>query len=149
MMASLLERLLKHRIKVGNCWEWTGAKNNKGYGQIKVNGKVKLVSRISWMVFRGPVPNKKCVLHRCDNPPCFKPYHLFLGTQKDNGKDSVMKGRRSPRTGENNTNAKLTSGQVEIIRNMRIQGFKLKRMSATFGVNVPTISKICNRHLWK
>lgn len=82
------------------CWVWTGALA-RGYGKIrvKVDGERKLVHvhRLAWELKHGPVPKGKCVLHRCDHPPCVR--HLRLGTNKDNSIDMARKGRMSPRSG--------------------------------------------------
>lgn len=92
---TLLERLLTYREfdPVTGCWLWTKARGKKGYGQIWVDGKTARVSRVAFVVFKGAIPDGLDVLHSCDNPPCFNPEHLFAGTQSENVKDSVRKGR--------------------------------------------------------
>ena len=96
---TIVERL-KRRIKINQkngCWEWLGAKYSNGYGAITitVDGKprAKLTHRISYEVFCGPIPEGLCVLHKCDNPKCINPAHLFVGTYKDNMQDAKAKGR--------------------------------------------------------
>jgi hypothetical protein len=90
----LKERLLEKRIIDGECWLWTGAKNNKGYGLIWTGHRAfGYVHRFSYAEFVGPI-GKLFVLHSCDKPLCFNPKHLFLGTQKDNLADMTKKGRR-------------------------------------------------------
>jgi hypothetical protein len=71
------------------CWVWTGRHLTWGYGQIENH----LTHRLSWRLHNGPIPNRLQVLHRCDNPPCVNPAHLFLGTNTDNRADSKAKGR--------------------------------------------------------
>ena len=78
--------------KTETCWIWTGD-TVKGYGRLRDNVKPILTHRLSWEIAYGPIPNGLCVLHRCDNPPCARPDHLFLGTKLDNMQDSVNKGR--------------------------------------------------------
>lgn len=76
------------------CWNWTGHKNNQGYGVIRYDGGPKLVHRIAahcWLNL--DLASKLFVLHECDNPLCFNPQHLFVGTQTDNMRDSLKKGR--------------------------------------------------------
>lgn len=82
------------RPELGPCWKWMGAVTSKGYGVTGEGGKNIIASRASWIVNRGPIPNGKFVLHRCDNPPCTNPEHLFLGTKGDNWRDALQKGRR-------------------------------------------------------
>lgn len=72
------------------CWEWQGHRKKFGHGSF---GRSGLAHRHSWKLFRGPTPNGLCVLHKCDNPPCVNPNHLFLGTIRDNNEDRSTKGR--------------------------------------------------------
>lgn len=79
-----------------SCWEWLAYRDRKGYGRFMVPGsKTSLAHRFSWELHRGPIPTGMCVLHRCDNPPCVNPAHLFLGTLQDNVRDMIQKGRGS------------------------------------------------------
>lgn len=76
------------------CWVWTGTmQNSKGYGSIYYDRKNERVHRVSYKLFIGPIPDGLFVLHRCDNPPCINPEHLFLGTPMDNTRDCLSKGR--------------------------------------------------------
>lgn len=81
------------------CWEWSGNRNPKGYGSFSpywppVRGATKIAHRWAWMLANGTeVPDGLLVLHRCDNPPCCNPGHLWLGTAADNSADMVLKGR--------------------------------------------------------
>lgn len=76
-----------------NCWEWTGIIGTDGYGIAKVDGLSIGAHRLSWTMNRGDIPTGLCVLHRCDNPTCVRPSHLFLGTKSDNSRDALAKGR--------------------------------------------------------
>lgn len=79
---------------IEDCWEWNAFKTKKfGYGAFRLNGRMHNAHRISWLLSRGEIPAGICVLHKCDNPPCVNPAHLFLGTQADNVKDCKAKGR--------------------------------------------------------
>jgi hypothetical protein len=75
------------------CWEWAGAKHRFGYGMLRINGAAVTAHRTSWTVFNGDIPDGMSVLHRCDNPCCCNPEHLFLGTHADNMADMTAKGR--------------------------------------------------------
>lgn len=80
------------------CWEWTSSKNRQGYGVIGAGGsegKQLLAHRVSWNFAYGTIPNNLCVLHRCDNPSCVNPTHLWLGSRTDNVKDMDKKERRA------------------------------------------------------
>jgi hypothetical protein len=78
---------------ITGCWLWTKARGKKGYGQIWIVDKFIRVSRASYEIFVGPIPEGLIVMHKCDNPPCFNPDHLKAGTQKENIRDAVEKGR--------------------------------------------------------
>ncbi len=75
------------------CWEWLGYLDPKGYGTFGVNNKVFKAHRYSYLIHFGPIPEKLCVCHHCDNPQCCNPDHLFLGTHNDNMQDMIKKGR--------------------------------------------------------
>jgi hypothetical protein len=76
-----------------DCIEWGGARTSGGYGERRVDGRVRYVHRLTWEAEHGPIPNGLHVLHACDNPPCFNIDHLFLGTAGDNARDKAAKGR--------------------------------------------------------
>jgi hypothetical protein len=80
--------------KGDGCWIWTGSRNPKGYGRLNTGNRVRLAHAISWELSHGAVPDGLWVLHRCDNPPCVRPDHLWLGTAADNTADMVAKGRQ-------------------------------------------------------
>lgn len=100
----------------GDCWEFFGVRKKKmGYGQFWLNETGIIVAhRAAWILSRGPIPKGMCVLHRCDNPPCVNPDHLFLGTKRDNNLDCFSKGRFSK--GSNHPTSKLTEQDVLKIR---------------------------------
>ena len=88
-----LERYWNKVGKTEDCWLWTANKFKGGYGQYQFLGKPNGAHRISWIIHYGEIPKGMHVLHRCDNPPCVNPNHLFLGTHTDNMKDKAEKGR--------------------------------------------------------
>jgi hypothetical protein len=76
------------------CWEWRGSRHHQGYGMfMEAHKKPVKAHRLSWRLHNGEIPASLCVLHRCDNTGCVNPAHLFLGTQLDNIRDMVSKGR--------------------------------------------------------
>lgn len=81
-----------NRVRVG-CWIWPGATKVVGYGKVRWSGVDVLAHRKAWELERGPIPRGKQVCHRCDNPLCVRPSHLFLGTFRQNMRDKVAKGR--------------------------------------------------------
>lgn len=82
---------------IDGCWVWTGAKTKFGYGWFYMNNLNFKAHRVSWTNWIGFIPNHLQVLHKCDNPSCVRPDHLFLGSQKDNMADMVIKGRANKR----------------------------------------------------
>jgi len=121
------------------CHLWTGPKNNRGYGRIsrgrRGEGRV-FAHRLSWGIHFGPIPEGKVVCHHCDNPPCVNPKHLFIGTNSDNLKDAVRKGRhhngRRPRGAEHH-NAKLAV-HIDEIRDRLAAGESQRSIAKRFGV---------------
>lgn len=88
------ERFWSHVDKSGDCWVWTSSRNQHGYGQVHFQSRPRFAHRVSWILTNGEILNDLWVLHHCDNPPCVRPDHLFLGTPKDNSQDMVRKGRQ-------------------------------------------------------
>lgn len=143
---SLLERFVsKIRITPG-CWIWAGSYRDR-YGSICINKKTFKASRVSWEIFRGPIPGGLFVLHSCDNPKCVRPSHLFLGTHLDNMKDRDGKGRQ-PR-GETQSGAKLTNRKVLEIRRRHQAGESSRSLAKKFKVCQRTILDASKKHKWK
>lgn len=88
------ERFWRHVRKSDGCWEWTGSTNDSGYGQFKVDKWPVKAHRFSWLLHFGSIPGDLLVCHHCDNPPCVRPDHLFLGSVDNNNHDKMRKGRQ-------------------------------------------------------
>ncbi len=135
-MIALKDRLLA-KVKVNQtteCWECATAPNGE-YGRIRINGKQHLSHRVSWEVHNGVIPCGMFVCHRCDNPRCINPEHLFLGTHSANMADMSSKGRRRRITavfGERHGRAKITDAEVESIRS---SGASAKNLALYYGVS--------------
>jgi len=144
----LLERLAQ---PFGDeCVLWWGCKNNKGYGHLKVDGKVKAVHRIVLEHKLGEVLGPDIhACHTCDTPSCINPKHLFAGTQTDNSRDMVTKGRAFKAQGTLNAQAKLTEDDVKNIRKQLCAGTSQQELARSYGVDASTISLIHRNKKWR
>lgn len=130
------------------CWIFTGAKYSWGHGVIGSPEGHTGAHRISWIEANGEIPEGLHVCHRCDNPSCVRPSHLFLGTHQDNMTDMKLKGRAH--LGEAHGIAKLTNEKVLQIRSKYASGnISQKNLAKEFGVHVMTVNSIVHRRSWK
>lgn len=135
-------------VAQSGCWEWSGPRNTAGYGFMCVDSTLVLAHRAAYEERSGSViPAGKVVCHACDNPPCVRPDHLFLGEPADNLQDMHNKDRHA--RGARAKAAKLTDAQVLLIRALREEGVTCRDLSDQFGVRVRQIYKIINREQWK
>ena len=130
------------------CWVWTASLAGRGYGQIKIPGtrKQDYAHRVAYRLFVGQIPDGLNVLHRCDNPRCVNPQHLFTGTKGDNSQDMKSKGRHL--YGERNTEHVLFETDVRAIKALLAAGLPQKYIAEKFGVHQMTISRINQKKRW-
>lgn len=128
------------------CMEWTRSVDRDGYGYIWVGEKLRRAHQVAYERARGPIPKGKWVLHRCDNPKCANPKHLFLGDNKTNVADKVAKGRHA--YGERGGRAKLCEEQVICIRTEYAKGERQVDLAKRYGVHQTQISLIVTRKEW-
>lgn len=140
------------RSGIGECWNWLSGCDGHGYGAFLVCGKQEMAHRFSYQFYIGEIPEGKCVLHRCDNPKCVNPNHLWIGTKGQNNTDRSNKGRNAKnvqfqdRKGERNARAKLTNEDVINIRKSHLNGVKCAEF---YGVTHALIYAIRKRKIWK
>ncbi len=143
-------------IPFHECWEWTAFKNKDGYGYFKFQKKTERAHRISWKLINGFIPKGLLVCHKCDNPGCVNPDHLFLGTNKDNKLDCVSKGRhfkdgKPPILfGEKHGNHVLTAKKVLKIRKEYTGKYgEMTMFAKRYGVHRSAIYRVVKRINWK
>jgi hypothetical protein len=157
-----------HRPDLGPCWIWTGKLTFKGYGSIYPGAdfipprRTIATHRASWLLHYGEIPIGLWILHHCDNPPCIRPTHLFLGTAADNTRDMLAKGRaasgeraglrlhpESILRGEAHQNAKLKEPDIIHIRQLAANGICYADIAPMFGIARSTVGSIVQRRIWK
>ena len=137
------------------CWEWNASKNKKGYGNFYISvghskDKHCLSHRMAYKFRYGDFDESLFVCHKCDNPSCVNPSHLFLGTNQDNMNDKKEKGRINGQIhGEKNSNAKLKEKDIIRIRKLyNPRKYTLNMLAKEYNVHHSTIGYIINRRLW-
>lgn len=161
--------LLRCEPQPNGCLVWIGARTAAGYGQIqrrKLSPIPLYVHRVIWIAEYGSIPEGMDVLHKCDNPPCVRVQHLFLGDDQANTNDKMAKGRhrhghlygndhpmrKHPelvKRGAQHPMAKLTAEQVQQIRGLQQVGGSDTVIAKQFGVSRPTVSAIRHGRLWR
>lgn len=145
--------LLCSRVLVGDgCWEWSGYRNESGYGVVRPGGrrgKLWLAHRLSFTLLVKPIPDELHVLHKCDNPACIRPDHLFLGTNNDNIADRIKKGRpggaqcwKRKRLGDDHPRVKVSDADVVRMRQRFANGEKTRALADEYGIGVATAWRI-------
>jgi hypothetical protein len=149
-MLTWQERFLR-KIKFAgpdDCWEWAASHLKDGYGYFRLNGKTASAHRLSYQIFHGEIHPRHYVCHRCDNPGCCNPAHLFAATSKQNALDREAKGRGHDRRGESQGQAKLTSSNVVEMRNKFSTGVSRAKLAVEYGVTWCTVDKAVKRESW-
>lgn len=136
------------------CWEWSGARAVNGYGRALIGSRQVAAHRLSFTVHTGPIPTGLFICHRCDNPPCINPAHLFAGTAQENVSDREAKGRHPHRQsdmvrGIESHLARLTEPQVLEIRRRCARGESQQVIAADFRCSPQNVSDINRRKSWK
>lgn len=134
-----------------DCWTWKGNRGSNRYGLFRMGGRQKVgAHRAAWILTHGKIPDGLHVCHRCDNPVCVNPAHLFLGTHAENMADAAAKGRMWQPRGEDNSSAKLTEGDVREIRHLhKVGGLRQVDIAQRFDISRPLVSLIVNRKKWR
>lgn len=130
------------------CWNWTGGTNGVGYGKLQTGGVKWLTHRLSYSLHIGPIPVGMCVCHRCDNPGCVRPDHLFLGTHQDNMLDKERKGRANHVRGSALGKGKLSEDTLKSVWKRILQGDPVRSIAEELSVSRETIYLIRRGATW-
>lgn len=126
------------------CLEWPGSRSEKGYGRCaRGRGTEISVSRAVWVELFGPIAEGALVCHHCDNPPCGRASHLFVGTPADNCNDMLLKGRHVTLAGDANPRTTISDDLVESLRRRYVGGARASSLAREIGVHPSTVSRIC------
>ena len=166
-MTDLRARFWSKVDKTDKCWVWTGAKGDGGYGRFWHEGRGRQAHRFAWESVNGPIPAGLFVCHTCDNPPCVKPGHLFLGTNRENMHDALAKGRinpamfdgtmasiggrargANPLRGEAHPRARLTERDVREVRRRYALGESQRDIAKATGISRSHVGEIVRRERW-
>jgi len=144
VLARLYDRVVE---TIRGCWEWTGSKGKNGYGRVWDGKQTRFAHRVVYELELGPIPSGMDVLHRCDNPPCVRLSHLFLGNDRDNMLDASDKGRISRGTRHN---SHLTEDDVRALRaTVKNCEASISGAARAYGISQSTASLIVNRKTWR
>lgn len=140
----------QHTVNENGCHVWSGSLHKDGYGQLNYMRKYWLAHRLAWTLTKGQIPDGLCVCHRCDNPPCFNPEHLFLGTHARNMGDMKAKGRRkNVNQGTSNGRSKVTWEQASEIRRLyAAKELNQVQLGERFGITQTSISLLLRNKTW-
>lgn len=157
----------------GRCWIWTGMKNRKGYGLMKIGRRGFSCHRVSFEMHTRELSPGECALHTCDRPSCVNPSHIYAGSNQDNVNDKMKRGRFVPfgpvpadrrargakngaytkphrvRKGSNNGRSKLNERQIPAIRGLLIGGVSRKAIAKTYSVSEGLIDQIAQGKIWR
>ncbi len=147
--ATLLERWEHYVPERGTgCWEWRGNRDTNGYGRLNIGDVPQLAHRIAWELFRGPITSEEHICHRCDNPPCVRPEHLFKGDHTSNMADKMRKKRHryGVSRGVAHGGVKLTEDDVRAIRASTL---KLRELAEVYSISMTQASDIRRLKSWR
>lgn len=137
------------RDSESGCWIWTGTRHEHGYGQIGVDGKTIGAHRYSYKLHNGEIPDGAFICHKCHNPPCVNPDHLYAGDAETNAQDAVDNGDWPRLTGEKSPGSKLNRETVIEIRNVYREGNStVSELADSYDVSTGTISRAINGKAW-
>lgn len=140
------EKVIKGK-DINDCWKWKATKSEFGYGYMNHKKKTLMAHRASYMIHYGKIKEGLSVLHKCDNPECSNPLHLFLGTQTENMQD-MMEKKRYP-NGSNHPKSKITEEEVMRIKNLRVEGNTYKEIAKIMKVDYSNVRNILSGNTWK
>jgi hypothetical protein len=150
-MRNEFDRFIEKVEKTDSCWNWTAGKYRGGYGQFRrlVDGKWTMAKthRYSYEYFKGEIPKGYLICHKCDNPSCVNPEHLFAGTTKDNVRDCIEKGRK--KIGRNPKHRLLTKELAVQIREDHKQGMSYAELQEKYTQSKQQISRVVRGDIWK
>lgn len=130
------------------CWPWNGSKDALGYGQFRMSGRTIRAPRVAYWLRFDEWPVNAC--HRCDNPTCCNPDHLFSGSRADNMRDMVQKRRNKTDRGEDHTGAVLTDAKVIAMRaDYKTGATSLAKLGDKYGCSFSTAQRVIKRHNWR
>lgn len=133
-----------------DCWLWTGSKDRKGYGFFRLKNKMVKAHRLSYLIYHGKEA-MNLVCHKCDNPSCVNPKHLWDGTNQENIRDSSfkMRNRTSRNLGTKNPSSKISEDQVRSIRTKYSNGTSQTDLANEFCISTTQVWKIVHNKKWK
>lgn len=133
------------------CWLWAGRHDAKGYGRGHFHNRtIQLAHRYAYLLWYGVLPNDLCVLHKCDNPACVNPYHLYLGDQRQNNIDRDSRKRQKTKHGTEHKLAKLTDSQVVEIRTIyNPKQYPSRKLAKMYGVSQRKVLDIVTNKSWR
>ena len=147
LFPDLPTRFWSHVERGEGCWLWTGHRSKDGYGVFQLRPRVPgRAHRVSWYLNFGEIPVGSVIRHTCHNPPCVRPDHLRVGTQKENVEDELDRGT-FPR-GSRHGMARLTEADVLEIRRLAVDGETYRTIATRFGVSHHTVGVIVRRQAW-
>lgn len=132
------------KVDVGledECWEWKAFKHPQGYGLFKWNGVAEYAHQVAWALTVEPLPPKVCVLHKCNNPGCVNPKHLYIGTHTDNARDRRGAGRQP---------SKLSADEVREMRRLYESGeYSISQLGRAYNISSSAADAAIKGRTWK